>query len=109
MIIPGKTAAASSDTKIAILSKSADYTVSVDDGDNVLVLATSSGGNVTITLYAASGNAGKIVQVKKLVAANSVIIDGKSSETIDGATTKTITAINTSVSLACDGSNWVIY
>jgi hypothetical protein len=93
----------------AVLSKTADYTVATGDGDNVMILTTSSGGNVTITLYAASGNAGKVVHVKKLVAANSVIIDGNSSETIDGATTQTITAQYTSLSLVCDGSNWHIY
>ena len=92
-----------------VLAKTADYTVAASDGANVLILATSSSGNVTITLYAASGNSGKVVQVKKLVAANSVIIDGNSSETIDGATTQTITAQYTSLSLVCDGSNWHIY
>ena len=93
----------------AVLAKTADYTVATSDGTNVVILATSSSGNVTITLYAASGNSGNIVQVKKLVAANSVIIDGNSSETIDGATTQTITAQYTSLSLICDGSNWHIY
>ena len=74
-----------------------------------MILTTSSGGNVTITLYAASGNSGRVLHVKKLVAANSVIIDGNSSETIDGDTTVTITAQYTSLSLVCDGSNWHIY
>jgi hypothetical protein len=92
----------------AVLSKSADYTVATSDGDNVLVLGTTSGGNVTITLYAASGNSGNIVHVKKLVAANSLIIDGNSSEQIDGATTQTITAQYTCLTLCCDGSNWHI-
>ena len=92
----------------AVLSKSADYTVATSDGDIVLVLGTTSGGDVTITLYASSGNAGNIVHVKKLLAANSLIIDGNSSETIDGATTQTITAQYTCLTLCCDGSNWHI-
>ena len=92
----------------AVLSKSADYTVATSDGDIVLVLGTTSGGNVTITLYASSGNSGNIVHVKKLLAANSLIIDGNSSETIDGATTQTITAQYTCLTLCCDGSNWHI-
>jgi hypothetical protein len=92
----------------AVLSKSADYTVATSDGDIVLILGTTSGGNVTITLYAASGNSGNIVHVKKLLAANSLIIDGNSSETIDGATTQTITAQYTCLTLCCDGSNWHI-
>ena len=92
----------------AVLSKSADYTVATSDGDIVLVLGTTSGGDVTITLYASSGNAGNIVHVKKLLAANSLIIDGNSSETIDGATTQTIDAQYTCLTLCCDGSNWHI-
>jgi hypothetical protein len=92
-----------------VLAKSGDYTVTTGDaGNNGIVLVTSSGGNVTITLYAASGNANRIVQVKKLVAANSVIIDGNAAETIDSATTQTIAAQFTSISMCCDGSNWHI-
>jgi len=48
-------------------------------------------------------------EMQKLVAANSVILDGNSSETINGATTATIDAQYTSLSLVCDGSNWHIF
>ena len=93
-----------------VLSKTSDYTCTTSDcGDSAMILTTSSSGNVTITLYAASGNAGRILHVKKLVAANSVIIDGNGSETVDGDTTVTITAQFTSLSLVCDGSNWHIF
>ena len=96
-------------TTVTVLTKTSDYTCTTGDcGSNAAILTTSSGGNVTITLYAASGNTGKIVQVKKMVAANSVIIDGNSAETIDGATTQTITAQYTNLTLLCDGSNWHI-
>jgi len=93
-----------------VLSKTSDYTCTTSDcGDSAMILTTSSSGNVTITLYAASGNAGRVLHVKKLVAANSVVIDGNGSETVDGDTTVTITAQYTSLSLVCDGSNWHIF
>ena len=107
LIVPAAAAAAS--TAATILSKTSDYTCTTGDcGDEAVILTTSSGGNVTITLYAASGNSGKIIQVKKMVAANSVIVDGNSSETIDGATTVTITAQYYNLTIVCDGSNWHI-
>ncbi len=93
-----------------ILSKTSDYTVTTGDaGREASVLVTSSGGVVRITLYAASGNAGRILHIKKLVAANTVIIDGNSSETIDGVVTQTITGQYGSLSIVCDGSNWHIF
>jgi hypothetical protein len=91
-----------------VLTKTGDFTVSNANAETLLLCNTSSG-NITITLYASSGQSGNRVIVKKIHASNSLIVDGNSSETIDAATTKTITAMNTSVSMVCDGSNWFIY
>ena len=88
-----------------VLSKSAGYTVQTSDGVNVFVLCTNT---ITITLYAASGNTGKIVTVKNN-GTGTITIDANGSETIDGSLTKTITAQYTSLSLLCDGTGWAIF
>lgn len=91
----------------AVLSKTANYTVSTNDGDNVQINTSASGGAVTITFYAASGNTGKIITVKKTdSSANAVTLDGNASETLDGATTATLTAQYDSATFVCDGTNW---
>ena len=62
---------------------------------------------MTITLYAASGNAGKVITVKKTDSStNAVTLDGNASETIDGATTLALTAQYDSATVVCDGTNW---
>jgi hypothetical protein len=87
-----------------VLSKSANYTVQTSDGSNVAVLCTNT---ITITLYAASGNSGKVVTVKNN-GTGLVTIDGNASETIDGALTKIISTPYEALTLVCDGTNWAI-
>lgn len=91
--------------KMAYAGKSGDYTATATDG--VLAVDTT-GGNVTITLPAASGNAGLVLTMKKTVAANSLIIDGNGAETIDGAANVTLTAQYDYRTVVCNGSNWLI-
>tara|TARA_R110002020_G_scaffold28193_4_gene90184 strand:- start:3064 stop:3870 length:807 start_codon:yes stop_codon:yes gene_type:complete len=92
-----------------MLAKTGNYTVTTGDaGKTGFIQVSTAGGDVTITLYASSGNAGRIVHIKKTVAANVLTIDGNSSETIDGATTYIINQQYQSVTLVCDGSNWHI-
>jgi hypothetical protein len=91
----------------SVLSKTANYTVSTNDGDNTHVNVDATASAVTVTLYAASGNSGKIITVKKTDAsANAVTLDGNASETLDGATTATLTAQYDSATYVCDGTNW---
>lgn len=81
------------------------------------IFASASGGSFTITLPAASGNAGLTYTIYKTdVSAaatgggNTVTIDGNGSETIGGALTQ-ILASNTGIGIIkiiCDGSNWKI-
>ncbi len=62
----------------------------------------------TVTLPAASGNAGKFIGIRLAgLAAMSklVTVDGNASETIDGALNRIMWASETAV-LLCDGSNW---
>lgn len=93
--------------KPTVLSKSANYTVTTNDGDNVHVNVDATGGAVTVTLYAASGNSGKIVTVKKTdSSANAVTIDGNAAETVDGAATAALADQYDAITLICDGTNW---
>lgn len=85
-----------------VLAKTANYTVTTSDGANCLILGT---GTFTVTLYAASGNAGRCVTVKN-IGTGVLTVDANASETIDGALTKTISARYQSLTLVCDGSNW---
>lgn len=85
-----------------------DHTISTD---NVIIPVNTSSSAVTITLYAASGNAGRIVCVKDVGGAaytNNITIDANSSETIDGQTTQTISSNYGAVTMFCDGSNWFV-
>lgn len=91
----------------SVLSKTANYTVSTNDGDNVQVNVSASGGAVTVTFYAASGNGGKVITVKKTdSSANAVTLDGNASETLDGALTISLANQYDSATYVCDGTNW---
>ena len=79
--------------------------------DNVIIPVNTSSSAVTITLYAASGNAGRIVCVKDTGGSaytNNITIDANGSETIDGATTQTIASNYGSLLMFCNGSAWFI-
>lgn len=94
-------------TGIAVqkLSKSANYTVTT--ADHMIEVDTTSG-SVTLALPALSGVAQNVpYSFIKTVAANSLVLDGNSSETVDGASTKTLTAQYARVDLVYDGTQWV--
>jgi hypothetical protein len=91
---------------VAPTSKTTTYTALTTD-DTILV--DTSGGAWTLTLYPASGNAGRRLRVKKTTSDTaSLTIDGNASETIDGVTTLIIDVQYESATLLCDGSNWFI-
>lgn len=78
---------------------------------DVIIGITDTTAARTVTLYAASGNAGKILIVKDqsgAAATNNITIDGNASENIDGALTKAINTNYGSMTLYCDGVNWFI-
>lgn len=96
--------AAVSVTPTAVTNKTTTYTALTTDAT---ILADTSGGGWTLTLYAASGNDGaELTVVKTTTDANVLTIDGNASETIDGATTIDLDRGYQSVQLVCDGSNW---
>lgn len=97
--------ASPSGSALAVTSKSTTYTATTSDD----VILVSSASAWTLTLYAASGNSGKILTIKKTSSDfNAVTIDGNASETIDGATTTTVDTQYESIRIICDGSNWHI-
>ncbi len=91
---------------LSVANKTGAYTATTSDD---VITCDSSGGTFTITLYAASTNSGRKLVIKKTDSSyNIVTIDGNASETVDGATTTTLATQYESVTLICDGSNWVI-
>lgn len=90
----------------SVTTKTTTYAATTSDD---LILCDASGGAFTVTLYAASGNSGRVLKLKKTDSSvNAVTIDGNSSETIDGATTTTLSTQYEIVTIICDGSNWHI-
>ncbi len=89
----------------AVQTKTAGYTALVTDA-----FINCSTNILTITLYPASGNAGKILVIKKTDTdiTKIITIDGNASETIDGALTTTLNTVGEAVTLFCDGANWMI-
>jgi hypothetical protein len=90
-----------------VLAKTANYTVTTNDGDNVHVNVDATAGAVTITLYAISGSTDKVITVKKTdSSANAVILDGNASETLDGALTQTISSQYDAQTYVSNGTSW---
>ena len=87
-------------------TKTTSYTATTSDD---FLAGNAAGGDFTIALYAASGNAGKVITILNTGASGSVTVDGNASETINGAATFELTKRYQTVTLVCDGSNWNSY
>lgn len=96
-------------TTLSVTSKTfADSGYTATTSDNV-ILIDASGGAFTLNLFAASGNTGARLYIKKTDSSfNAVTIDANLTETIDGATTTTLNTQNEVVEIICDGTNWQI-
>lgn len=90
-----------------VRTETTTYTATLNDE---VILCDTSGGAFTLTLPAASGNSGKIYEIKYTDSgfANALTIDGDGSETIDGSTTTTLNTQNETIKIICDGSNWEV-
>jgi hypothetical protein len=74
---------------------------------NDIVLASASGGSITVTL--ATPTSGKIFTIKKTDStSNLVTILPSASETIDGTSAKALTGQYDAIQLVSDGTNWFI-
>lgn len=70
-------------------------------------VCSGTASDYTVTLPAASGNAGQMIHFRMSGALTKLVtLDGNASETIDGSTTRVMWA-NETATLMCDGSNWV--
>lgn len=91
---------------LSVVSKTTTYTATTSDD---VILADTSGGAWTLTLYAASGNSGKVLRVVKTTSdTNALTIDGNASETINGFANIKLNYQFDEVTLVCDGTNWNI-
>jgi hypothetical protein len=70
------------------------------------VYVNAAGGNVAITLYAAAGNAGRLVRVKKIDSTISTVTVNSAGGTIDGLPTFVIYNTNDALLFVNDGVNW---
>lgn len=89
----------------AFATKTTTYTVTATDS---VIKADATGGAFTITLPTAVGCAGRVYTIKKVDAANNIIVDGDGSETIDGADDYTLSTQWQSIKLVSDGANWLL-
>jgi hypothetical protein len=90
----------------ALTSADSPYTALDTD---FIITADTTGGSITINLPTAANGASKPRKhyiIMKLVAANTLTLDGNGAETINGSATKAITNISEGVYLFSDGSNW---
>jgi len=89
-------------TKTSVLTYNATATLNTQ-----IILCDTSTNNVTVNLPTAVGNTA-IYEIKKTAAANSMILDPASTETIDGSTTITVVVENESLTLVSDNTNWKV-
>jgi hypothetical protein len=73
-----------------------------------LYVVDTSAGTLTITLPPAKEAKGEWIVFKKIVAANTMTIDGNGSETIDGATTQSTTTQWSTLEIVSDGTSWYV-
>ena len=79
----------------------------LDESDNIVLCNNTT--DITVTLPAASGIAGRTYYIKKINSStNTVTIDGNGSETIDGATTVLLYVQYDAIRIISDGNNWYV-
>lgn len=102
----GVTWASVSGSALSVVSKTTTYIATTSDD---VILADTSGGAWTLTLYAASGNSGKVLRVIKTTSdTNALTIDGNASETINGFANIKLNYQFDEVTIVCDGTGWNI-
>lgn len=99
---------ASPTTLVNPIVVNSNYTISPDDGDDVLILANASSGAVTITPYTAANNIGcRVAVIKTDATTHQVIVDPTSTETWSGKTTLPLARQYERAAAYSDGTNWV--
>lgn len=85
-----------------ITNADSPYDQNINDS---ILICDSTAGSITINLLPALEWEQKRLTVKKIVAANTVTIDGDNAETIDGTTTKALTTQYSSYELVSEGGS----
>lgn len=89
---------------LSVTTISADTTLTTS---NTVVLCDATTGAITVTLPAASGNAGRLYHIKKIdSSANIVTVDANGSEEIDEGLTAVVANQFGDLTIVCDGSAW---
>ena len=89
---------------LPISAKTSDYTAT---GSDYTILINASSNNVTITLPAVSGIAGRIYVIKRADGSgNNAVVASNGSETIDNSTANVILSAGQCITLQTDGSGW---
>lgn len=79
------------------------------DTEAGIIVADNDGAvDLTLTLPAVADSEGRRIVVKAVDAGNSVILDGKDSETIDGGANVDMTTDMNWVDVVCDGAGWYV-
>lgn len=100
---------ASAGLNLKSTAKSATFTADgATSSGSVKYVCDTTSGSITVNLPAAASSSGLTFSFVKTIAANSLIIDGNSSETVGGAATKTASAQYAAITIWCDGSAWHI-
>lgn len=94
---------------IATLSKTGNYTVTVSDRDKLIQVDATSGSNTQTLMAAATAGDGFVIKIKKTDStSNTVTIQANGAELIDGANTFILYNQYETVSLVCDGTQWLL-
>jgi hypothetical protein len=75
--------------------------------NNTVVLVDSTSGNSTVTLPDATANTGRYYVIKRTVAANNVIIQPQSGQTIEGVSNVTLTGAGSTDTIISNGTRWL--
>jgi hypothetical protein len=93
---------------ISVISVLGNYTITPNDGGEVLILADATAGNLSIALYSAIGYTGRKIRVIKTDATNNVVvINPFGGQLINGAIGWNIQAQYDGISFVSNGLNWV--
>jgi len=86
-------------------AKTANYTLTTSDE---IIIFNTTGGNLTANLPSAVGIKGKLFEIHKIGATNTLTIDPNASETIGGTSTHVLSENYSSIIIVSDGTNWLI-
>jgi hypothetical protein len=104
--ITGAKLAAGAIAALGISSKTTAYTLTAADD---VISADATTAAFTLTLPAAASSSGQVFYIRKSdSSANEVTIDANGSETIGGSLTRKLALQYDSITIACDGSNWIV-